>query len=144
VNEVTFNALGGESCNAFYQQHRLLPSHISWLQARLPTWRERLAQRGLRMLGGTTYLDRFMRSAQNLAIPIADCQAGQRFWFIDERGIIAPCSFTTDGYGVELRELHTADDLQQLPLRFVACKRQTMLAPCHDCPSTQVFGKFEC
>jgi MoaA/NifB/PqqE/SkfB family radical SAM enzyme len=143
VNEVTFNALGSESCDAFHQQRHLSPSHIAWLQTQLPTLRERMAQHGLRVLGSTTYLDRLKRTAQNLAIPIADCHAGQRFWFIDERGFLAPCSFTTDSYGLALRELQSVNDLQQLPIRFAARKRQTMFAPCHDCMSTQVFGKFE-
>jgi len=143
VEELTFNALGGRDRPEFYPAHRLLPEHIEWFRAALPAIRARLAQRGLTILGSEHYLNRITAWAHNLQSPISNCHPGQHFLFIDERGFVSPCSFTTRGYGLHLSEIRSPADLHQLPRLFAARQHQQMLTPCLDCPSTQVFGKFD-
>jgi radical SAM protein with 4Fe4S-binding SPASM domain len=102
-----------------------------------------VAELGLRILGSERYLGRLEATVRHHPLPIADCHPGQQFLFVDERGLVSPCSYTTHSYGVHLSELRTPEDLRRLPARFAERKRQQMLQPCRDCPSTQVFGKFE-
>jgi MoaA/NifB/PqqE/SkfB family radical SAM enzyme len=142
VDELTFNALGGRERPEFFPDHALRPEQIEWFRRALPGIRARLAPSGLRILASERYLERLEASARHRPLPVTDCQPGQRFLFIDERGFAAPCSYTVSGYGVHLSELRTPNDLRQLPLRLAERKRRQMLAPCVDCPSTQVFGKF--
>ncbi len=142
IAELTFNALGGRDRPEFFPDHSLQLEQIEWLRRALPALRERMAQRGLTILGNNPYLNRLERAALNLQSPISDCQPGQQFLFIDEHGIVSPCSYTTQGYGLPLSDLRSAADLHHLPERFAQRQRQQLLAPCYDCPSTQVFGKF--
>jgi len=142
VEELTFNALGGRERPEFYPDHGLRPEDVDWLCDALPGIRERAARLGLTILGGKQYLHRLASAAHGAAIPVHDCQPGQRFLFVDEGGHVAPCSFTVRGYGVHLSEIRTVEDLHRLPVRLAGRKRAEMLAPCYDCPSTQVFGKF--
>lgn len=142
VEELTFNALGGRDRPEFFPDHSLRPEDVVWFRQALPGIRVRLARAGLTIYGSEPYLDRMASSARGAAIPVCDCQPGQRFLFIDERGLVAPCSFTACGYGVHLSEIRSPGGLQQLPRRLADRKRREMLAPCLDCPSTQVFGKF--
>ena len=142
IEELTFNALGGRDRPEFYPAHRLLPEHIEWFRAALPDIRARLAQCGLTILGSEQYLNRLTASARNYSLPITNCSPGQRFLFVDERGFVSPCSFTMHGYGLHLSEIGSPADLCQLPRLFAARQHAETLAPCLDCPSTQVFGKF--
>ena len=142
VEELTFNALGGGDRPEFYDQHHLLPEQMAWLRTALPEIRARVAPQGLRICGNTAYLERLERAAQGVPAPVADCAPGQRFLFIDEQGRASPCSFTSHGYGIPLAALNHPHDLQDLPGRFAARRRQLTLAACGNCMSTQVFGKF--
>ncbi len=142
VEELTFNALGGRERPEFYLNHGLRPEEVDWLRGALPGIRERAARWGLTILGSEKYLHRLASAAHGAAIPVDDCQPGQRFLFIDEHGFVAPCSFTVQGYGMPLSEIRTVDDLRRLPVHLTERKRAEMLVPCYDCPSTQVFGKF--
>lgn len=142
VEELTFNALGGRDRPEFFADHSLLPEQIERFCEQLPRIRERAAQTGLTVLGSDRYLERLAASTRNHPLPIADCRPGQQFMFVDERGAIAPCSFTAHGHGIRLNEIRAVDDLICLPARFAERKRAEMPAPCYDCPSTQVFGKF--
>jgi MoaA/NifB/PqqE/SkfB family radical SAM enzyme len=142
VEEVTFNALGGRDRPEFYSDHALTVQDVAWLRGRLPGLRARVAARGLMIRGGPAYLERLHATGAGQPWPILDCGPGQAFWFIDERGRVAPCSFTTGGYGLPLSELRHVSDLEKLPARFAALQRGRRLAVCDDCPSTQVSGKF--
>jgi MoaA/NifB/PqqE/SkfB family radical SAM enzyme len=142
VEEITFNQLGGRDRPEFYPAHRLLPEQAEQLAGMLPVLHHRLKAQGVRLAGSPEYLRRIAASARDERLLIADCQPGERFLFITERGMAAPCSFTVDGYGVPLTEIDSAEALARLPARFAAARRQRRLAPCEDCHSTQVFEKF--
>jgi MoaA/NifB/PqqE/SkfB family radical SAM enzyme len=143
VEELTFNQLGGVERPAFFADNRLLREHIEWLRHELPGIRERMAGLGLRICGSQRYLERIASTVHGVKIPIFDCKPGQSFLFIDEDGFIGPCSLTTKGYGERLDEVRSSEDLYQLSVRLAARKCEKMLAPCVDCMSTQMFGKFE-
>lgn len=143
VEELTFNALGGRDRPEFFPDHGLLPADLDRLRAQLPALRERLAPLGLTLLGDSHYLDRLTASAQNQYLAVTHCDPGTHFWFIDEQGVIAPCSYTGRGYGVPINEIQTVADVAHLPQHFAQLQRTHRLAICNDCPSTQVFGKFQ-
>jgi MoaA/NifB/PqqE/SkfB family radical SAM enzyme len=142
VKEITFNQLGGKDRPEFYPTHRLLPTQTERLAAKLPSLRQRLAAQDVRLAGSPEYLRRIFATTRGEAIPIADCHPGERFLFITERGVASPCSFTSNGYGVPLAEIDSAEALARLPARFAAARQHRRLAPCEDCHSTQVFEKF--
>jgi AdoMet-dependent heme synthase len=142
IDEITFNQLGGDDRPEFLPAHRLLPSQAEWLATDIPRLREELAQRGVRLRGEARYLRRLVATANGHRIPVADCEPGARFLFIDERGYVAPCSFTTDRFGLPLHEIDTWEDLQRVPRRFRAMRTGSRAAACDDCHSTNVFEKF--
>ena len=74
-----------------------------------------------------------------------DCGPGERFLFVSEQGIVSPCSFTENALGVPIAEVASGDDVAALRERFGATRdaRSASIAVCGDCPSTQVFAKFE-
>jgi MoaA/NifB/PqqE/SkfB family radical SAM enzyme len=142
IEEVTFNQLGGNDRPEFYPRHRLLPEQAHSLAAQLPGLRDRLAARGLRLHGGRGYLRRIEATARGERLPVIDCQPGEQFLFINESGLIAPCSFTVNGYGLAIDSIDSVAALRQLPLRFREERRRRRLPSCEDCHSTQVFEKF--
>ena len=142
IEEITFNPLGGRDRPEFHPDHRLQPDQAEWLSRQTPRLRAMLAERKVRLSGGAVYLQRILANARDEAIPVPECHPGERFLFIDERGIAAPCHFTTQGYGVPVTELQTVADLRALPARFADARRQRRLSACDNCQSTQVFQKF--
>lgn len=142
-DEITFNQLGGRDRPEFFADHRLDPVAAQTLVQLVPPLQTLLARRGVRLCASAPYLARIVASAGEVRLPVADCAAGQRFLFIDERNRVAPCSFTVDDYGVALDQIRTVDDLLDLPARFAAARARTAQPVCDDCPSTQVFAKFE-
>ena len=144
-DEITFNQLGGNDRPEFWAEHHLLPSDVERLADDMPMLREQLAGRGVMLRGGDRYLDRIRSSTHGRRLPVHDCGPGERFLFVSERGVVAPCSFTTEEFGVSISELSGADDVVSLSGRFTAARGRlsTELAVCGDCPSTQVFAKFE-
>ena len=142
VEEVTFNQLGGNDRPEFYPDHRLSSLQADWLARELPGLQSRLARVGMRVHGGEEYLKRICATARGHRIPVADCKPGQHFLFIGERGLMAPCSFTTGGYGVPLEEINSVDALTQLPERYSRARQKRRLPSCADCHSTQLFEKF--
>ena len=145
IDEITFNQLGGNDRPEFWAEHHLSPGDVDRLARDIPMVRERLTACGVTLRGGDRYLERIRSSAEGRRLPVHDCGPGERFLFISERGIVAPCSFTSDEFGVPVTELTGADDITSLPARFTAARnrRSTSLAVCGDCPSTQVFDKFQ-
>jgi MoaA/NifB/PqqE/SkfB family radical SAM enzyme len=142
VEEITFNQLGGNDRPEFFPAHRLRPEDVDRLDRRLDALRARLAPAGTALRGGDRYVERIASSTAGRRLPVYECAPGERFLFVSERGVVAPCSFTGDAYGVPLSELATADDVAALPARFAAARGRRRAAVCDDCPSTQVFDKF--
>jgi AdoMet-dependent heme synthase len=142
VEEITFNQLGGNDRPEFYPAHRLTLPQVRWLAAEVPALRDELRRCGVALRGGPRYLERIEHSAAGRALPIADCHPGDEFLFVSENGIVAPCSFTLDGYGVPLGDVRSTSELATLAQRFRALRDRRRLAVCDDCPSTQVFAKF--
>lgn len=143
VTQLTFNALGGNDRPEYYPRHHLCSEQVAWLRAALPGIRARVAPLGLRIAGSDAYLDRLASAACGSAVAVLDCAPGQRFLFIDERGVAAPCSFTGSAYGMSIAELDSTQAIEHLPRRFAERRRAGLRAACRDCLSTQVFGKFE-
>ncbi len=142
VDEITFNQLGGRDRPEFFPEHRLRSEDAKTLPEMVAGVQRKLALRGVRLCAGDAYLQRIQASADLLPVPVPDCQPGQRFLFIDERGRVAPCHFTGDELGIPLAQLTCADDLLKLPEQFSASRKRKLPAACRDCPSTQVFEKF--
>ena len=115
VDEITFNGLGGlERPGDFFEREHLLPEHVLELRRTLPELRR----------------------------PVLDCGPGQGFLFVDESGRVGPCSFTAFGHGRHISELAGVAPLRALPDLWRTRFATDRPAPCADCRSTQVFGKF--
>ena len=144
IAEITFNQLGGRDRPEFYPVHRLTRSDADALSMMLPGLQRRLADSGAVVVGGPDYLARIHASTQNQPLAVNDCGPGEQFLFIDETGLISPCSFTSADYSVPVRDIATVDDLAALPTRFRAMRSTRRAFACDDCLSTQVSGKFAC
>jgi MoaA/NifB/PqqE/SkfB family radical SAM enzyme len=134
IEEITFNQLGGNDRPEFFAEHRLLPEQTDRLGAEI----DALRAAGVKLRATPSYLERIRASASGRRLPIADCAPGERFLFLDEDGIASPCSFTPDTLGVPL----ASHALAGLSAEFRRARATRSPASCHDCPSTQVFGKF--
>jgi MoaA/NifB/PqqE/SkfB family radical SAM enzyme len=142
IEEVTFNQLGGNDRPSFHAAHRLLPAQIEQLAGELPRLRAALARSGVRLCGGPSYVERIRATAVGRRIPVLDCDPGASFLFIDEDGLVAPCSFTGAEYGVPIASITSLADLLALRGRFARSRSTDRLPVCNDCPSTHVFAKF--
>ena len=142
VEELTFNALGGRDRPEFFPEHRLLPDDVAWLCQAWPGLRARLGRLGLTVCGNDRYLERLAASAEGRALPVEDCSPGQRFLFVDEHGLVSPCSYTGPDYGIPWHDLRAPEAIRGLPARLAEKRRGGTSAACADCASTQVFGKF--
>jgi MoaA/NifB/PqqE/SkfB family radical SAM enzyme len=142
IEEISFNALGGNDRPDFHRRHQLQPQHVKWLESALPGLRRLLEPRGVRLVGGSAYLARLYASAVGERLTVSDCRAGEQFLFVTEDGVVSPCSFTTRHYGVPVAEIDSVAALRSLPIRFREMRRTASSAWCADCPSTQWFGKF--
>jgi len=142
IDEITFNQLGGRDRPDFFPAHRLLPEQVEWLAREVPAIRTRLGESGVQLKGGEGYLRRILASSRDERIPVEDCRPGERFLFINEEDVAAPCDFTTSSYGIPLAELGCLDALRRLPVRLAQRRCERPVAACADCHSTQVFDKF--
>jgi MoaA/NifB/PqqE/SkfB family radical SAM enzyme len=142
LQAISFNGLGGRDRPEFYQHEQLLSAQIEQLAATLPALRTQLAARGIVLSGDEKYLERLRHTASGWMLPVRDCQPGQQFLFIDETARIAPCHFSIDDYGVNSRELRSAEDLDAMLQHFVRRQFNQPALACADCMSTQVAGKF--
>jgi MoaA/NifB/PqqE/SkfB family radical SAM enzyme len=143
IEEITFNQLGGNDRPEFFATHSLLLEHSELLQRQLPALRTELALQGVRLRGSESYVQRILASTRRERLPILDCAPGQTFLFITENGLISPCSFTSQQFGIPLASVRTPEDLSNIPVRFAELKRTRLNAACSDCHSTRVFHKFE-
>lgn len=141
VVEITFNQLGGADRPEFFPEHRLTQGDVDRLRVLVPRVREALAGRRVRLLGGTAYLERFAASARDDRYRVADCGPGESFLFIDERGRVAPCSFTPALIGIPIEELDCAEAMMNLSRRF-ALSRERAGSVCGNCLSTQACQKY--
>lgn len=142
IDEITFNQLGGNDRPEFHREHRLQPAHVEALAAMLPELRHRLQAHGVRLSGGVPYLQRFRASAAGEKLPVSNCGPAKKFLFIDERGRVAPCSFTVPDFAALVDELRSVDDLLSLNRHYEQALTRRRSHWCDDCPSTQVFEKF--
>ncbi|MBR0831943.1 radical SAM protein [Bradyrhizobium manausense] len=142
IAEITYNQLGGRDRPEFYPQHRLTGADVDALGQALPAIRQHLASRSVMLIGGEQYLARIRASTQGQRMPVSDCDPGQSFLFVDEKGQVSPCSFTTQDYGIDIGSLQSAADLAALPARFRLLQQAARSRQCDDCLSTQVCGKF--
>jgi MoaA/NifB/PqqE/SkfB family radical SAM enzyme len=140
VEEITWNALGGNERPEFYAAHRLRPADVTRIVGALPRLRAALAGRGVRILGGPRYLERVAATSASRAWPVAHCGVERRFLFVSLDGRVAPCSFTTDDLGVPLGAIDTVAGLAG---RLHDARLEERPRACDDCHSTQVFGKFQ-
>ena len=139
IDEISFNLLGGRDRPEFHAREAVpVPAWDAFVRQH-PRIRAALAQSGVTLTGDADYLLRLGAAARSHAWPVADCAPGERFLFVDERGVVAPCAFTAPDYGLPLEHI---DDLDQLPLHFRVAQTSRCAKACADCPSTQVFGKF--
>ena len=142
ISEISFNALGGRDRPEFYAKNALSAQDLDEFAHTLPVLRAQLAAKNIRLVGDENYLNRLKQIANRWAMPVRDCQRGQRFLFIDERGRMAPCHFTGDEYGLPLDAIQTLSDLDAALASFALQQAQRPASACADCMSTQVFGKF--
>jgi MoaA/NifB/PqqE/SkfB family radical SAM enzyme len=143
IDEITFNQLGGRDRPEFFAAERLRSDDIALLRARLGPLQVALAAQGVRLCAAPRYLDRLAATAADEALPIDDCGMGEQRLFIDEQGRIAPCSFSVAEFGLPISGVTSADDFSDLPDRFRAIREVARCPACADCPSTQVFAKFD-
>src|SRR5262249_54244349 len=142
VREITFNQLGGRDRPEFYPAHRLRSADIDRVETELPIIRRTIARHGVTLVGGAAYVARIRASTLDQRYPVDDCGPGERFLFIDERGRVSPCSFTTADYAVDVHSLRSGHDIAALPARFRTMRRARRSTQCDDCMSTQVCDKF--
>lgn len=142
ADQITVNLLGGRDRPDFYAQQKLQPDDYARWSDSLPALQDRLCQTGCTLSLAPTYLAALAARVRGISNPIADCQPGQRFLFIDANGQVAPCSYTSHSYGVALGSILTVQDLQNLASQFRSAQSQRRDAICDDCPSTQQAGKF--
>lgn len=141
LDEITFNQLGGRDRPEFFPAHRLRPQDAIELAALLPDLQTELAARGVRLCGTPRYVDRIIASAEGRLLSVADCSPGEQYLFVDQNGLVAPCSFTTGDFGVQFDD-KTIGNVFTLRNGFIAAARQKRSVECDDCQSTRVFAKF--
>jgi MoaA/NifB/PqqE/SkfB family radical SAM enzyme len=142
IDEITFNQLGGNDRPEFHAQHKLTSEDVERLSVMLPILRAQLASRGIRLMGGDHYVLRMMASANDERIAIDDCRPGRTFLFIDERGFLAPCSFTAASHGIDVRSITSVEAFMSAADHYPLALRNRRATACDDCPSTQIFAKY--
>jgi len=143
IREISFNQLGGRDRPEFYPAHRLRTADVDTLARQLPEIRRQLLDFRASLVGGENYLRRIHASARDERNPVEDCAPGESFLFVDEQGLISPCSFTSQDYGIDARSISTPADFAELAGRFRTMQRFERSAQCQDCLSTQVCDKFK-
>lgn len=140
-DELTFNPLGGNDRPAFFANHRLTLSQVEKLLTELDRTRAECRDMGLVIRGGLGYLRRLIATARGERIAIDDCKPGKNFLFVDERGLVSPCSFTCGTLGIPVDQW-IADGASKSVQDFLGRKRFVRPTACEDCLATNVFDKF--
>lgn len=143
VQELTFNQLGGYDRPEFYPANRLLPDQVLHFAEALPGLRTAFQKKGLLIHGSDAYLHRFKCSSIDQKIPVQDCSPGSWFWFINENGLISPCSYTTYEYAVNIATLSDTPAIDAVEQRFRHMRTQARSKFCDDCHCTQLYDKFQ-
>ncbi|MFN7875982.1 MAG: hypothetical protein ACK5PB_11730 [Pirellula sp.] len=140
-DELTFNPLGGNDRPDFFAQHRLTLAQVNELSTNLDRIRDECHGMGLVIRGGAEYLSRLQATARGERIPIDDCKPGENFLFVDERGLVSPCSFTCGTLGIPVDQW-IAEGTSKSAEDFLQRKRLIRPVACDDCLATNVFDKF--
>ncbi len=143
IRALTFNPLGGNERPEFHRDHCLQPDQVERFRARFPGLRRAMAERGLRLLGSDRWLDRIACASAGKPVPVADCDPGRGFLFVDEQGRASPCPYTVADYGVPIRDLFEPGALAALPARFSHARKRARAPACDDCHATHPFDKFQ-
>lgn len=143
INEITFNPLGGNDRPEFFPANRLRSSEFERFCDQLPSLRDELQERGVHLIGSPGYIHRIASTIHGDKIPIRDCKPASRFLFIDERGRISPCSFTSNQYFVSLDEACSFENLTSLERALSTQRELTPCTACADCHANHVFEKFD-
>lgn len=146
-NELTFNPLGGNDRPEFYPDNRLQPHQVEQFARGLESLRQKCQSRGLTIRGTASYLQRLLATARSETIPIAECNPGRDFLFIDEQCRISPCSFTTGHFNLPINQLpkieeHSNVDLPLIVEHFQTVRNARRPAACADCHANHVYAKF--
>lgn len=142
IDELTVNQLGGLDRPEFYAGECIPREDLDGLLAELRELQASLSRRGVLLRGGPDYFARMAHTTERSPLPVLDCRPGESFLFVDERGRVSPCSFTSSEYGVPVATLSRAEDVRALGPRFRAARQGARAAACDDCRSTQVFAKW--
>ncbi|PLK50646.1 radical SAM protein [Uliginosibacterium sp. TH139] len=142
VNELTFNQLGGYDRPEFFPDNRLLVTQVARFIDALPGWKNDFSEAGLRIHGNDAYLKRFQYSCRDEKIPVEDCAPGAWFWFVNENGLISPCSYTSYEYAIDVDAISSPEELDAVEQSFRQMRRDKRSRFCADCHCTQLFDKF--
>ncbi len=142
VEELTFNQLGGYDRPEFFPANRLLSSQVSNFINALSGWKTQFAEKGLLIHGSDAYLHRLQCSSRDEKIPVEDCAPGSWFWFVNENGLISPCSYTSYEYAVDIDSIRSRDEIDAVEATFRQMQSENKSRFCGDCHCTQLFDKF--
>lgn len=71
-----------------------------------------------------------------------DCGPGAWFWFVNESGLLSPCSYTSYQYALLLSSIQTVADVSAVEARLRAMREARRSPACADCHCTLVWDKF--
>jgi radical SAM protein with 4Fe4S-binding SPASM domain len=142
IKEITFNQLGGRDRPEFYPENRLAVEQVARLPELASHIQEAISNTQGELIFSENYFRRILATAKGDKLPIRDCKPGSYYMFVNANGKISPCAFTTDEYGVEISSIQSLADFEKLPLVFHQKKTNQQAYYCHDCPCTNVHGKF--
>jgi len=142
VKEITFNQLGGRDRPEFYPYNRLSVEQANSIPSLVSRIQNAIKNTGAKLAFSESYFRRISASARGEKLPILNCKPGSYYLFVNAHGRISPCSFTTDEYGLNISSIQTTDAFEELQSVFRQRKALKQASWCHDCPSTNVHGKF--
>ena len=142
IKEITFNQLGGRDRPEFYPENRLSFSQVKRLPEIVSSTQEKISSSGTQLVFSENYFKRILATTQEEKLPILNCGPGMAYMFVNAQGIVSPCPYTTEEYGIASSTINTVDDFDKIPLRFKQQKFAKQAFYCQDCPCTNVHGKF--